>query len=95
MARQLPPECVGNSADAQDARLLHHLKHRGPITSTRARHELDILHPPGRVKELRKRGYNIHMQWVSDNNSNGKPHRVGLYTLLSEPKATGMASVEQ
>jgi hypothetical protein len=50
------------------------------------------------VKELRKRGYNIHMQWVSDNNSNGKPHRVGLYTLLSEPKATGMggiSSVEQ
>jgi hypothetical protein len=84
VARQLPPECQGNSSDAQRARLLHRLR-QGPITTTDARHDLDILHPPGRVKELRRAGFVIDMWRVPGYNSNGKPHNVGLYTLVQEP----------
>ena len=84
MSRLLPPECLGNSADAQRARLLHRLR-QGPITTVEARHELDILHPPGRALELRRRGFIIGTEFVDDTNSNGKIHNVGRYTLIQEP----------
>lgn len=87
MSSQLPPECQGNSAEAQRARLLHRLR-QGPITTTEARHELDILHPPGRALELRRRGFIIGTETVEGLNSNGKIHNVGKYTLIQEPPST-------
>jgi len=38
-----------------------------------------ILHPPGRIGELRKKGYQIETYWASEPDSNGVLHRVGVY----------------
>lgn len=84
---KLPPECQGNSTNAQRSRLLHRLRQR-PVTTPEARHELDILSPAPRVLELRRRGFKIDMQRVPGLNSNGKVHNVGKYTLIQEPPST-------
>lgn len=52
------------------------------ITTVEARTELDILHPGGRVIELRKAGHNIVTHWQTVHTGKGK-HRVARYVLLS------------
>lgn len=64
---------VLNSRAAQRRRLLLAL-----------RKELDILHPAGRIKELREQGFDIHTLWQWEPTDSGKQHRVGLYCLISE-----------
>ncbi len=53
-----------------------------PLTTTQARTELDVMHPGGRVLELRKRGHNIitHRQTID---SGKAKHRMAQYVLLS------------
>lgn len=70
----------GNSAAAQRDHLLRALK-RGPIDTVHAYRQLDILHVPRRVFELRKMGYAITTQWVERITEAGEHHRVGLYSL--------------
>lgn len=69
-----------NSAEAQRGRLLAALV-RGPVDTVRAYRELDILHVPRRVFELRKQGYDISTQWAERYTEAGEPHRVGVYVL--------------
>jgi hypothetical protein len=69
-----------NSAEAQRGRLLAALA-RGPVDTVRAYRELDILHVPRRVFELRKQGYDISTQWTERYTEAGVPHRVGVYVL--------------
>lgn len=71
------------SAAAQRARLLAHLRHVGTLTTLQAREQLNIMHPSGRVLELRKAGYNIETVWAWDSDHEGRSHRVGRYALLS------------
>lgn len=48
------------SATTQRARLLAHLIERGSVSTLEARgRELKIMHPAGRVRELREAGFNI------------------------------------
>jgi len=48
------------SADTQRARLLAYLMARGSVSTLEARgRELKIMHPAGRVRELRQAGYRI------------------------------------
>ena len=49
---------------------------------------LDIYHPAGRIKDLRKRGYNILTVWTTAETEAGVPHRIGRYVLLAEPSQT-------
>ncbi len=73
------------NVNAQQQRLLKALENAGPdgITTIQARHELDILHPAGRVCELRHdHGKNIQTIWTVETNPNGGEHRVARFVLL-------------
>ena len=77
------PNFSGNSTSAQRARLLARLRH-SPVSTLEARQALDIMHPGGRVMELRRRGYKILTYWRSEESVRGKAHRVALYALMGE-----------
>lgn len=69
-----------NSSEAQRRRLLTALQ-RGSITTLEARRELDILHPAGRVMELRRQGIEIDTAWIEQPTDEGRLHRVAHYIL--------------
>lgn len=70
-----------NSLPAQRQRLLDYLHINGSITTIEARRVLDVIHPAGRVLDLRKAGKSIDTIWVVDINEQGKAHRVAKYIL--------------
>ncbi|SAL80153.1 helix-turn-helix domain-containing protein [Caballeronia telluris] len=75
-------KCIGNSADAQRARLLAALE-TGPLTTLEARRDLDIMMPAARVHELRHRfGKTIVTERVSRQTEAGNDHVMALYVLL-------------
>jgi hypothetical protein len=69
----------GNSASSQRARLLKFFESIPRISTMEAREVLGILHPGGRIMELRRKGYRIDTHWIKEPDSNGVAHRVGLY----------------
>lgn len=73
---------MGNSASEQRRKILEALS-RGPLSTLEARRNLDIMHPGGRVLELRKQGVNIVTHWSKEPTEGGKLHRVARYVLLS------------
>ena len=62
-----------------------------PRTTVELSREFDILHPPARVLQLRKRGYEIDTVWVLVETEPGVVHRVGKYVLRKEPSRGGAA----
>ncbi len=70
---------------AQRQRLLAALRH-APITTLAARKTLDVLHPAGRVMELRKAGHEIITHWTHEHTAANVPHRVARYILLKEAR---------
>lgn len=72
---------ISNSATSQRQRILAHLKKHKSITTIEARSVLDILHPAGRIEELRAQGYVIDLIWVHVPTESGRVHRVGKYFL--------------
>ncbi len=70
-----------NSAINQRQRLLKHLKKHGSITSNEARVQLDIYHPPARIKELRDDGNKIDTVWVTWTSEYDTKHRIAKYVL--------------
>lgn len=69
----------------QANQVLAWLQHNGSLTSLEAREMLGILHPAGRVLELRKRGWHIETQSVGGWDAQGRPHkRNALYVLKSD-----------
>lgn len=76
-----------NSASAQRSRLLEAMS-RHPVSTIEARRDLDILHPAGRVKELRDReGHQILTVWSREPTECGKLHRVARYVLVKRSAA--------
>ena len=71
---------VGNDTLNQRSRLLAALT-LFPVTTIEIRRHLDILHPAGRIKELRRCGWQIDMIRVRRITEFGKIHSVGLYIL--------------
>jgi hypothetical protein len=61
--------------------LLSYLLAHHRITTLQARTKLDILHPAGRILELRKDGKSIHTHWATVETPLGK-HRIAEYVLL-------------
>ena len=74
---------ISTSLAAQRARLLKHLREAGSPTTLQAREQLNIMHPGGRVFELREMGHNIVTTWTWDTDHEGRRHRVARYTLLT------------
>ena len=73
-----------NSLNAQRTRLLAALKAAGStgISTIEARAVLDIMHPGGRIKELRQAGYQILTRKSWETTALAK-HRVARYILIS------------
>ena len=74
---------INNSLEAQRARLIDLLK-IAPRTTTELRDRYSIMHPAGRIKELRKLGYDIRLEWIEQYDASGVPHRAGRYRLIVE-----------
>jgi hypothetical protein len=75
-----------NSSAAQRARLLEALR-RGPVSTFRARSDLDIMHPGGRCMELRREGHLILTFWTREPSDFGRSHRVARYVLMREAQS--------
>lgn len=74
----------GNEAGAQRRRVQEVLERGYSLNTDEARRYLDVLHPAGRVKELRKAGANIATHWTPVVTEAGVTHRVGKYFLVRE-----------
>lgn len=74
-----------NTSTAQRERFLTSLESAGGrgISTLEARNLLDILHPSGRIKELREQGYEITTIWSREQTAT-REHRVARYVLISE-----------
>lgn len=75
-----------NSCSSQRARILKHLQKKATVTTIEARNSLGILHPAGRIKELRELGYDIRTLWTRQHDNNGVTHRIGLYLLNNQTR---------
>jgi len=75
---------LSNSAADQRSRLKTFLKRYGSITTIEARQELDILHPAGRVMELRQHGCDIITTRVEIPTIGKRTHRVARYVWRGE-----------
>jgi hypothetical protein len=53
----------------------------GPVSTVQAREDLGVLHPAGRVLELRRLGHFIDTVAGSRWDAQGRPHRVAVYVL--------------
>lgn len=68
-----------NSANTQRQRIVRHFEKCPQLSTMEAREQMGILHPCGRIMELRRRGYRIDMRWIYRDDANGVSHRVGQY----------------
>ena len=66
-----------NSNEVQRTRILDWLRSES-LTTLQAREHLDVMHPAGRVMELREQGLNIMTYWTNE-----AKHRIARYVLLS------------
>jgi len=74
--------CTPTDTNSQRLAILAWLLIR-PLSTLQAREELGIMHPGGRVMELRRQGYNILTHWVVGYTGAVK-HRVAQYVLLAK-----------
>lgn len=77
------PEYIANTNAAQRVRLRDVLL-IAPRTTTELRNQYAIMHPGGRVMELRRQGYNIRLEWIEQYDAAGVQHRAGRYRLIPE-----------
>ena len=70
----------GNAKVAQRSRLLSALR-LVPVSTFEARKYLDVMHPAGRVRELRRCDWLIDTVWIAAKSDCGKAHRTALYVL--------------
>ena len=74
---------MGNSCSDQAERLREALR-RFAVSTLEARRYLDIMHPAGRVQELRESGVEIQSLRIPQLSEVGKLHRVAFYVLAQE-----------
>lgn len=79
------------SSTIQQARILKALEQAGPqgMSTINLREELDIMHPGGRVMELREVGHVIETIWTETENAQGHKHRCARYVLLAGKQEGG------
>ncbi len=72
----------GNDAETQANRALEAFQMLISLTTQDLRQDLDIMHPAGRIRELRARGYDIQTHWQNYPTACGKLHRMALYVFM-------------
>ena len=75
-----------STASGQRSIILNYLENNDSLTTQFSRDHLSIPHPAGRICELRKAGFNIITYRGVDHTSDGQPHRMAKYVLLSGGK---------
>lgn len=83
---QLRDQYKGLDTDTQCRRIFAALQ-LGTLDTCEARKYLDVLHPAGRVQQLRKQGHEILTLRVPVKTESGIKHSVGRYVLISTEKA--------
>ena len=73
----------GDSSAVQRTRLLEALR-LYPLSTLEIRRHLDILHPAGRVQELKEEGHEILTMRRKEISEAGLPHSVAVYVLVKE-----------
>ena len=74
----------GNDAVTQANRSLEAFQLLTSLTTQELRQDLDIMHPAGRVQELRARGFDIHTHWDNYPTASGKMHRMARYVYMGK-----------
>lgn len=74
---------IDKSAHNQRLEILKWFRTHNSLTTLEARNELGIMHPGGRVLELRKQGYRITTFWTTEYDVSSQAHRVARYVLLN------------
>ncbi|HAT2008746.1 helix-turn-helix domain-containing protein [Legionella pneumophila] len=69
-----------NSKSNQQARMLKAFKEH-PKRSTFAFHNMGIVSPASRIKDLRAE-HNITTEWINEPDKNGIIHKIALYVYL-------------
>jgi hypothetical protein len=77
-------QSYSNTSRSQRQRILKHFHENPQLSTIEAREQYGILHPCGRVMELRRKGHRIDTHWISAPDTNGVPHRVGLYVYQGD-----------
>jgi hypothetical protein len=72
------------SRKKQTANLVQWLLVHKSISTPQAHDDLGVMHPTGRVEELRDAGWTIETFWQWDTDATGKRHKQGLYVLMSD-----------
>jgi len=72
-----------NSRNTQRARIMCLLKKFQSRTTLDFR-AAGILHPAGRIRELRLKGVNIATYWSNETDNNSVYHRVARYFLIKD-----------
>lgn len=86
MKKTKPHNNYSNSTSSQRARIADYLIENIRATTIELREILDIMHPAGRVKELKAKDWDIVTHWEHHPTACGKMHRVGVYVLFKTPK---------
>ena len=86
MKKTKPQNDHSNSTSSQRARIADYLIENIRATTIELREILDIMHPAGRIKELKAKGWDIVTHWEHHPTACGKMHRVGVYVLFKIPK---------
>jgi len=74
---------IGESQRTKQRAVILQALCQGELTSVAARERLGVLHPAGRVCELRRAGYKIEMIKRKTFDADGRPHYAGVYVLKS------------
>ncbi|GAB6191293.1 helix-turn-helix domain-containing protein [Desulfocastanea catecholica] len=68
----------------QSARLLEYLQANTKATALQCHEELSIMHPAGRIRDLRKQGWPIGTNYYQQIDARGVEHRAAQYYLQRE-----------
>lgn len=75
-----------NSLIAQRQRIASWLLAHGSLTTEQARRDLDVMHPAGRVRDLRGMGFMISTVREAHPTLSGAMHRMARYIYLGHTK---------
>lgn len=79
--KRIHEQFKGNSTATQRDRLRAAFHELRRLSTVEIREGLDIIHPAGRVQELREDGLNIITLWTTVVSEGGEKHRVADYVL--------------
>ena len=74
---------IGESQRTKQLSVILQALRQGELSSVAARERLGVLHPAGRVCDLRRAGYKIETIKRKTFDAEGRPHYAGVYVLKS------------